>query len=198
MGNAKCSFIFPSILLQGSSLLLSVYMACAFLACSKAGDPSQEAGQAPDPAARVEMIKKQRDKIAQSAREQVDREIGSKIPRGRPFIVVDGKKLCYLDREKLRSLPQVEFEGKRESAVAVTLIDLLNEVGIETAETVVFSNFVEQNLLSVSWRDIEDQRDAFVFVLNRPNISKLRYKEPGNDESLLKTVRVKKIAVSTS
>lgn len=197
MANVKCSFIFPSTLLQVSSLLLSVYMACALLACSKAGDPSQGAGQAPDPA-RVEMIKEKRDKIAQSARERFEREGGIKTARGKPFVVLDGEKICYLDREMLRSLPQVEFEGKREGAVAVTLIDLLNDVGIETAETVVFSNFVEQNLLSVSWRDIEDRRDAFVFVLNRPNISKLRYKEPGSDESLFRTVRVKKIAISTS
>jgi hypothetical protein len=197
MGSAKYTFVSRSIVLQLALLFLSANLACVLLACSKPGASPPEAEKSSNPAARVEMIKEKRDTIAKGAREQTSRESGSKIPRGTPFIVVDGKKLCYLDREKLKSLPQVEFEGKREGAVAVRLIDLLNDAGIKSPEKVAFSNFVEQNLLSVPWRDLEARPDAFIFVLNRANISLLRYEAAESDEPLLLTVRVKKIAVST-
>jgi hypothetical protein len=197
MGRVKYTFVSRSIVLQVFLVFLSANLACVLFACSKPEASPPEAEKSSDPAARIEMIKEKRDTIAKGAREQTSRESGSTIPRGTPFIVVDGKKLCYLEREKLQSLPQVEFEGKRERAVAVRLIDLLNDAGIKSAERVAFSNFVEQNLLVVPWRDIEARPDAFVFVLNRTNFSLLRYEAAQSDESLLMTVRVKKIAVST-
>lgn len=197
MGGVKYTFVSRSIVLQVFLVFLSAGLACVLLACSKPNASPPQAEKASNPAARVEMIKQKRDTIAKDAREQTAQKSESKIPRGTPFIVVDGKKLCYVDREKLQSLPQVEFEGKRERAVAVRLLDLLNDAGIKSAETVAFSNFVEQNLLVVPWRDIETRPDAFVFVLNRANISLLRYEAAESDEPLLMTVRVKKITVST-